>query len=778
MKLIQIKSLKNAGVWKSFSSSDNLRLSTRNLVFGFNGSGKTTLSRVFSSLQYGTIESNLPENVEFEIVTSNGSEKIITEKNISSDLCNSIAVYNTDFVSKNFLWNDGNIEGVIYLSERSIDEKNHLDKIREEAKITKKEKEKLEILLSEIEERIHMFYRRNRRNIRELVPSKTDLTRYSERLISDKYTKGNIDSSKILSSEELHSYQSILAEHESLFHIQCSLELPLGLFAWLEESNLLISQHTPRIQEPEFRDDPRVIRWVTMGIEHHERHNSLNCFFCGNSYPYERHIYLNNLPGIHTNKFLDSLRDNRLRGQRYQEELENFVHSIPKMTEIIPSKREDYLIRKERFIKEIGVLRHHIGKQIRYMMTKSKNPSSDLSPISYSNYYETQKWFDRYAIIVESLQNIISQHNDSVVDIGRLRRHALVAIESHVFASSKSEWDELYYKYNYLNNKYKNLEAEHLATARIEDRIKKRLKDQRVGEDEMNKLLSRYLGHKEIRLVAHGGGYNIRRSNGELATKLSEGERSAISFCYFLAELSSVSRDTSKLVVIIDDPVSSLDTIAQTHAMGVMNELTEKCAQVILLTHSSSFTNMVRRSWSQPTGGNGPKPKYLFLDCRISEKYGDRRTKLTSMPPILKDYDNEYHYLFGMVYEAAKSKTSDRLFFLPNAIRKMLEIFVAFHYPDKRGFRSVLDEQRKNLDNISIYYALYSLMNSESHGTVKGLTGHADLTFQGGVPAAEAAIEFIRSTNEDHYRRMKTACKVGDEKGNGKQERSREITER
>ena len=766
MKLKQIKSLKNAGVWKNFSASSELQFSRRTLIFGFNGSGKTTLSRVFSSLQHGTIESKLPERTKFEIVTSSRQENTITERNISSQFNNSISVYNTDFISKNFLWDNGNIEGIIYLSEKSIAEKNNLEEIRKKITYISKEKDSLEESLIEVNKKISTFLKRVSKGVEELVPSSEHLTKYNEDSIRRIYISGDIDRLDTLSSEKLHSYQSILVEHESFFPIRSSLKLPFGLSTWLEDSNSLISQYVPPIHEPEFRDDPRVIEWVKIGIKHHRRHNSLNCFFCGNSYPYDRQIYLSNLPEIQVSEILDSLRSHEMRGQRYQEELENFIHTIPKVSEIVYSEREIYSRNKEVFINEVDKLRHNIGEQIRYIKAKSGNPFNDLSLSGSLHLVDIQSWFDKYAIIVDLLRTSIARHNNLISNIDNQRRDALSAIRSHVFASAKSEWDQLYFKYNYINQRRKELDADYLAIMTLEDELKRCLEDQHVGEDEMNQLLWRYLGHREIRLVAHEGGYNIRRDSGELATRLSEGERSAISFCYFLAELGSVRRDIRKLTVVIDDPVSSLDVIAQTHALSVMNELTESCAQIVLLTHSSSFASMVKRYWSRTRIHKSDKPTYLFLDCRISRKFGDRRTRLIDMPNLLKKYDSEYHYLFSTVYEAAVNRDSDQLFFLPNAIRKMLEIFTAFHYPDKGGFISILNEQKENLDNVSNYYALYSLMNIESHGKILGVSGPADLTLQDAVSAAEAAIEFVKNTNIDHFERMRSACAVEGKVGN------------
>lgn len=55
----------------------------------------------------------------------------------------------------------------------------------------------------------------------------------------------------------------------------------------------------------------------------------------------------------------------------------------------------------------------------------------------------------------------------------------------------------------------------------------------------------------------------------------------AVSFCYFLTQLAAEGRKAENLILVIDDPISSLDTAARTYAYSLMTRMTKKCAQVI-----------------------------------------------------------------------------------------------------------------------------------------------------------------------------------------------------
>ena len=125
MIISQIVELKQAGVWKNYSSPPDLHLAPRTLIYGFNGSGKTTLSRVFSSIQRGCLEDRLPPETAFKIKTLDGT--IVTQDLVSNPFGNSLLVFNTDFVSRNFEWDASTTKGIAYLSEKKVDARKEYD---------------------------------------------------------------------------------------------------------------------------------------------------------------------------------------------------------------------------------------------------------------------------------------------------------------------------------------------------------------------------------------------------------------------------------------------------------------------------------------------------------------------------------------------------------------------------------------------------------------------------------------------------------------------------
>ena len=123
-------------------------------------------------------------------------------------------------------------------------------------------------------------------------------------------------------------------------------------------------------------------------------------------------------------------------------------------------------------------------------------------------------------------------------------------------------------------------------------------------------------------------------------------------------------------------------------------------------------------------------------------------------------HDSEYHYLFSLVQDAAQKKTSDYVFLLPNATRKLLEMFATFCSPGQANFAGALGDHHEAVKDKLDIRALERLIQIESHGTIDGLGTLPDLTLEEAIRAADAGINFIKEVGKDHYKKMCAACKV------------------
>src|SRR5699024_6849508 len=97
---------------------------------------------------------------------------------------------------------------------------------------------------------------------------------------------------------------------------------------------------------------------------------------------------------------------------------------------------------------------------------------------------------------------------------------------------------------------------------------KEELKDESNGAEKVNEYLNNHFGHGFLALKAieeedsQTGGKKFRfviHRDNKKAFHLSEGEKSLISFCYFVAKLQDINTKDKKPILWIDDPISSLD---------------------------------------------------------------------------------------------------------------------------------------------------------------------------------------------------------------------------
>ncbi len=74
---------------------------------------------------------------------------------------------------------------------------------------------------------------------------------------------------------------------------------------------------------------------------------------------------------------------------------------------------------------------------------------------------------------------------------------------------------------------------------------------------------------------------------------LSEGEKNALAFAFFLADLRRHAKELSDLVIIVDDPLSSFDDDRRLDTARHMARLAKECKQLIVLTHRLDFLGLL-----------------------------------------------------------------------------------------------------------------------------------------------------------------------------------------
>ncbi|GHS10890.1 hypothetical protein VN1284_11980 [Helicobacter pylori] len=207
--------------------------------------------------------------------------------------------------------------------------------------------------------------------------------------------------------------------------------------------------------------------------------------------------------------------------------------------------------------------------------------------------------------------------------------------------------------------------------------------------------LPKYSLDKDYRIVLNSDALE----NSEAKIILSDGEKTTLAFAYFLARLKLFYKkeNLKKLVVVIDDPISSLDEqriynttclvakINQELAREKLSNEKEK-AQVFVLTHNHTFMarliNMV-----------GKHARYFQL-----ERY-QGQLKIVCKDEVIGYFDTFYLLLFKEVYAfAKKEKVQDdfnEAINYGNKIRILLESFLKINFIDSfLGEKSAFGEDK------------------------------------------------------------------------------------
>lgn len=459
--------------------------------------------------------------------------------------------------------------------------------------------------------------------------------------------------------------------------------------------------------------------------------------------------------------FDGSLKKQQLAIKTALSDCDQFIQALRDLYSAVPAVNDLQASEKEKFSKNATLLKEritHAGKLLKSLREsidiKKANLIAEIDIAEELLGANIASWSSDISEQTLTVNNIISAHNTIFETFKTLQQDAFQAIRNHVFAEERGEWEEKTLTLTAAQAQLKKVKGELEKQKEITDKLGNELREQGVAANKVSELLKGYLGHSDVRLQSVDDGYQLVRSDGKVASNLSEGEKTGLAFCFFLTQFEAEGRNAKDLIVVIDDPVSSLDTSAKTHAFSLMRKMTKKCAQTIILTHNMPLMNMVKREFRNKNsdGDTG----LLQIQCEGDDK-NNRRSSLCRMNKLLADYDTEYHYLFEIVFNANKNKSSDFHFLLPNATRKMLEMFVAFAAPTQTSFATALGESGVTLTENNLK-SLERLVQIESHGTMNGMGSLPALTVEEAINASGAAMEFIRKRDPKHYKAMKKMC--------------------
>ncbi|HWQ93193.1 MAG TPA: AAA family ATPase, partial [Clostridia bacterium] len=327
---------------------------------------------------------------------------------------------------------------------------------------------------------------------------------------------------------------------------------------------------------------------------------------------------------------------------------------------------------------------------------------------------------DQINSAIEAINKIIAEQNGRTAEFDKKRQEAFARLEKHYASSFVRDQT-----YNEGLQQIADLKATIAGQERkleeldAEIRILERaLSEASKGAERINELLVAYFGKDDLRvMVSPDKRFQIVRG-GAIAKNLSEGERTAIAFTYFITRVQDGRHSLTDTRVVIDDPISSLDANHLFNTYALIKTQLVGCRQLFVSTHSFEFYNLIREWIADDERENVKKPlaEWKKWSVFLVKRLDDGKAVLEEIPKELLKFKSEYHYLFSTLYHFDRTGASDFdcLLSLPNVVRRFMEAFGGIMIPLSTGLKGKME--RLFADEVE-RERVWKFMNHYSHNT-------------------------------------------------------------
>lgn len=673
----RIDKIKDFGLFEDFEwSSDIPDFRQYNLIYGWNYSGKTMFSRIFRCIELKELHLDFPE-AEFEL-TDDKNNKVRYDRLDNSPY--QFRVFNTDFVKDNLQWDKQEAAPLFILGKEDIKLQNRIELLKGEIDTLHNEKNENENKKSNIKSDLENKLTNKARELDRIKPpyDKRKLRASLEKIksdpgehcLNDTQIQELLGTLKAVPKDKLPEVSLEILGQDELKEIEEALD------------KTVVSQTIERL-----KNDTELNNWVRTGLDLHRGKNK--CEFCGGPLS-------ENLLGTYEKHFSEEYKNllDELNGIIQDLGKHKTSISLPDEKRFYPRLEEKYKNAKSEFENYIKGYNKNIETLIDLLKGKINNPFRKPS--------ETVVLFDtnRVSESFNKLNGFFSMHNDICDNFKNEQKKAFEKLVLHYaceFNKENKYFDHL--------QKIQNLETKTKGINRnIEEKkaeitgIEPQLSDIARAADKINQYLRSIFGKEHLKIESTNENKLKVLRDGTSATNLSEGEKTAVAFSYFLTRLKDKETDISNAIVFIDDPVSSLDSNHLYNTFAVIQSKLENCKQLFISTHNFDFFNLLKE-WLKGIKGNKDKCRYYLIE-RIVRK-GSEISDISKLPSLLLDFKSEYHFLFYKIKSFANNPTTDfaSLYQLPNIIRRFLEAFIGFKYAKglKKGLGLLISDDSERI---------------------------------------------------------------------------------
>lgn len=459
-------------------------------------------------------------------------------------------------------------------------------------------------------------------------------------------------------------------------------------------------------------ENPDIAEWVGAGVHIHKLHASDRCEFCQQSLSGDRMQALANHFSVEDQKLKDEIEVERGLLATVIEALARIA--LPDRMALYSELRDDYDAVTKSFMSELATLKTQLDGVDKALVEKLTMRTTAYDP-------DIGSGSAALAASLAKITAIAKRHDEKTASFDKEKRSARNAIEAHYLLTIKDQVGDFSSKITNLQNENTLLHnggdgledmrgVEALSQSIIDKQAK--VSNAHGGGANLTEHLKQFLGRTDLRFESDAEGYRVLR-RGKPAKRLSEGEKTAIAFLYFLVQLKDQDFDLAEGVVVIDDPISSLDASAIYQAFSFLKNDTQGAKQLFILTHNFEFLRLLI-NWLKNLPGPKTDKSYTMVLCMENEQ--GRSARLAPLDKLLIEHATEYHYLFKVLYTFKSDGTVLGCYHVPNIARKVLETFLDFHVPSSKSLYQKLEETDFDPHKKT---AIYKFANDLSHNTGK-----------------------------------------------------------
>lgn len=761
--ITNIKSLQGMGIYADRGArSPSLQFRRFNLIYGFNGSGKSTLSRMFASLEAGETHPKLPDGGGFEVAMDDGS--VFGCPTNPAGLEQRLLVFNADYIEQNLQWAAGRAKPVFYIGADQADAAAELTRI--EGEIIKVEAKKEAAAAAErAADKTFVNFKRERA---KSVASRLHLgsRKYEAPAFAKDFETWKEDDGAPLTDDELKAAEDT-----------CRLDEPMPRLNPVSFDKATIGtayrfitdvcgQSLAQVALDEVQRHPDMLLWLKHGHEYHERYGIAECLHCGNPISPERRGLLAAALDDSVDQFVARLITTADRLGKLVETTTQLTAQLPAADDLTSELRAGFKEARDAASLQVTQLVKQLGTLDEVLTAKRERPATPAEMHGVAAEADVISTTERLAANLDTINEAIAAHNQAVADFAKRKDRAETSIRRHFIVDCRVDFAKTAQD---LEDATDELKAQSDAFAALREaarELRQRIRTHGPAANVINKLIAAYLGHGELTINPVDEGYELQRHGTPISGVPSEGEKTAIAISYFLSSIEADNRKLKDIIVVVDDPVSSLDTKALNFACSLVRTRLEKAAQVFILTHNLQCMNEFRKAWKgkvRPPEGKTQTATFLFIDVTIPEGQQRRSSTIIEMSKLLREYDSEYHFLFSQVLRFVNQTDAydDHGYMIPNVIRRVLDVFLAFKAPGGGGLPSQLDKlcsDYPELDRENLA-ALERLAQVESHSdNIDDLLSFSTMTLEETRSAAAQLFDMIERVDPKHLARLRTLC--------------------